>query len=112
MGYFALSTVVTTLFVSIVMAAIVPNGHKDMLNGTKEFYMYRCTACFSGQISRLLAFYLISSIGPVLSTLFGLLGNIITLVLGILILKEYPTKKEWIVSILLSVMIAAGYLLK
>ena len=61
---------------------------------------------------RYLHFFLIGSLGPVVTTLLGMLGNITTLIFGRIFLGETNTLKEWGVNILICGLVGLGFYLK
>jgi drug/metabolite transporter (DMT)-like permease len=61
---------------------------------------------------RYLNFFLIGSLGPVVTTLLGMLGNITTLIFGRIFLGETNSLKEWGVNILICILVGLGFYLK
>lgn len=74
--------------------------------------MYRSADGFFFNLTRYIYFFLISSLGPVVTTLLGMLGNITTLIFGKWFLGEKNTAKEWIVNVVLCVLVGIGFYLK
>jgi len=109
-GYYVISSLLST---AIAIATLAIKGQLGQVTmGTREFYMYRFADGFFFNLTRYIYFFLISSLGPVVTTLLGMLGNITTLIFGKWFLGEKNTMKEWGVNIVLCVLVGIGFYLK
>lgn len=109
-GYFILSSFAATITAIITLIAQKHLG--ELRKGAPKFYLYRTVDGLIFNTVRYLYFFLIGSLGPVVTTLLGMLGNITTLVFGRIFLGEKNTAKEWIINIVLCALIGIGFYLK
>ena len=78
LGYFIISSWFST-GTALVVLFISRTAHEIFL-GTKKIYLYRGCDGVLFNATRFLNFFLIGSLGPVVSTLLGMIGNITTLI--------------------------------
>jgi len=85
---------------------------KQIHKQSKAFYIYRFWAGFAGWIGYIIGLFLLSSLWVVVSTLLSFLTLWITLILGYFYLNDKPTKKDIILAILVSLLVALGVYFK
>lgn len=109
-GYFIISSFIATGIA--IFAAINKGALGEIMLGTGKFYLYRTVDGIIFNTVRYLHFFLIGSLGPVVTTLLGMLGNITTLIFGRLFLGEQNSAKEWVINIILCMLVGLGFYLK
>jgi len=109
-GYFVISSFAATI--TAIFAMILKGTLGEVKLGSRKFYLYRTVDGLVFNTVRYLYFFLIGSLGPVVTTLLGMLGNITTLIFGRLFLGEKNTAKEWGINILLCALVGLGFYLK
>ncbi len=105
-----MSSLSLTITAMIVMTA--EGTFHEIIKGTPRLYFFRTLDGIFHNTVRLIYFFLISSLGPVVTTLLGMLGNISTLIFSGLFLGEKNSTKEWGVNILLCALVGLGFYLK
>lgn len=76
------------------------------------FYVYRWTSWFFSWFSWFLSMVVISNLGLSISVLLSFLWILSTLFFAFFILRDIPTKKDIILTILLLILISAGFYFK
>lgn len=109
-GYFILSSFFATGIA--IFATINKGALGEIILGTRTFYLYRTADGVMFNTVRYLHFFLIGSLGPVVTTLLGMLSNITTLIFGRLWLGEKNSVKEWAINIILCMLVGLGFYLK
>jgi len=87
-------------------------NYKELFTWKKEFYYYRFSASIVWVAWDLMWLFLISSLWLVLSILLWFFWLFFTLLLGYFILKDKPSKKNIILSLLVMVLIWIWYYFK
>ncbi|MCH8518337.1 hypothetical protein LAT59_01040 [Candidatus Gracilibacteria bacterium] len=77
----------------------------------KTFYTYRLLASL-GWTSWLIGIILISEYGIIVTTLLGFLGLIVTLSSSYFVYRDIPSKKDLIITISISILVALGFLFR
>jgi hypothetical protein len=109
-GYFVISSFAATI--TAVMVLLFQKKMGEAWLGTRQFYVYRTVDGVIFNSVRFIYFFLVGSLGPVVTTLLGMIGNITTLIFGRLFLGEKNSAKEWGINILLCVLVGLGFYLK
>jgi hypothetical protein len=109
-GFFIASSFSATFTALLMMT--VKGTLSEIRSGTPRLYAYRTIDGVFFNCVRFIHFFLIGTLGPVVTTLLGMLGNIATLLSSQLFLGEKNSRKEWGVNLLLGVLVGVGFYFK
>lgn len=109
---FWLMQIVSTIFISIILSYLLWNSFKILLQQTKVFYKHRFIAVITWQIAFVLWLYIMESSWVIIASLLWFLA-VISKTLSIkFLLKENPSKKQIILSLLVVLLIGLWFYFK
>ena len=104
-----------SLFSALIMIGLVPvmfTAWRQARGLSREFFRYRFLSAFIGGVGDLAGLFIIASFGIVVSILIGFFGTVVRIVLSLVLLREYPTRRDIVSVVIISALVGAGIYLR
>lgn len=108
--YFVMEAVLA--FILLLLITLIFSWFKQIIGQSKAFYIHRGTTAILGDIGFLLSIFITDKFGLILSIILSFLYTLFTFIFSFIFLKDIPTKKSILFTIIVTILVGLALYLK